>query len=323
MLTESRLSAVHQLTDPLVPKLAKKLGRKRAKPVAVEPQKEDPIAELRRLVGEHKRLAKTIQRWGSDIKARVKEDGTVIPPVVTGDMARADVERAIKTLKADQAALVKAMTAQMKGVPIFDEFLSNVYSVGDGVLAAYIIAMVRIEHCPNVSNLIRYCGNAVDPNTGRLERRNSAPKSLGGNGTFNDDIRRVLYLIMTTMRKNSARSTATKPNGTTTKYLDRWYNASYSRRTTGRDKGADKAGRMKATDLFLWDLYVMWRTLEGLDIRPDKYSAIRGRWHNGQECHDSRYTLTIEEAREVVGEVRGVAAESKRSWGAVQEEESE
>jgi hypothetical protein len=68
-----------------------------------------------------------------------------------------------------------------------------------------------------------------------------------------------------------------------------------------RDGEADDKGRRKATDLFLWDLYVMWRTLEGLDIRADKYSAVRGRYHNGQEANEQRYQLTLDEARAMVG----------------------
>ena len=63
---------------------------------------------------------------------------------------------------------------------------------------------------------------------------------------------------------------------------------------------ADAKGRRKATDLFLWDYYVMARTLAGLTIRPDKYSAVRGRFHNGAEAVDARYTLTLDEAKAIV-----------------------
>jgi hypothetical protein len=92
------------------------------------------------------------------------------------------------------------------------------------------------------------------------------------------------------------------------KYLRRWEEAKHTALTIPnprlgrvmRDGEADNKGRAKATDLFLWDLYVMWRTLEGLPIRPDKYSAVRGRYHNGDEARDALYCLTLDEAKAMV-----------------------
>jgi hypothetical protein len=311
-----KTDAVHERSAPIPSPIAKKLGRKRVKATAAEPVSADRYAELRRLVGEHKRLAGTIQRWESDIKSRTLNDGTVLPPVVRSLEGLADAQRAIKTLKADQKDLVKAMVAQLRGIPIYDAFLSKVYGIGGGVLAAYLVAMVRIEMCPNVSNLIRYCGNAPDFTTGKREIRRDSPKAIGGSfGTFNSDLRRNNYLIMTTMRKCAAKPTAKAPHGVTTKYLDRWHAASFSRRTMGRAKGADAAGRMKATDLLLWDLYVMWRTIEGLDIRHDKFTVSRGHDHAGNAVdRDTPFRLTLSEAREIVGKLGALPLGAKREW---------
>jgi hypothetical protein len=330
-----RAEALGHRSPPPVDKIARSLGKRRRSPV-VEDARVDPIAELRRLVGIHKNLATEIQRYESGIKDRrfVGDDGSeVLVKCTKSAAAIADIQRACATLKADQAALVSKMTAELRKVPIYKVFLRHVYGVGS-ILAAYLVAMVRIDRCPNFSHLNRYCGNAPDYKSGWRENRNGSPKYdpsgkiTGGTGTFNDALRRNNYLILTTMRKCAAKKTADAPHGMTTKYLDRWLEASHAERTMPveprmgyggklRRPIPDAKGRMKATDLFLWDLYLVWRSLEGLDVRHDKESVRRGQTHDGRPVAlDERFHLTVEQALEWIGDVGARPATQPMQWKA-------
>jgi len=105
------------------------------------------------------------------------------------------------------------------------------------------------------------------------------------------------------------------PYGTETKYTKRWLDAVYSRSTMPQKYrmdpngnqilrngkpipvNAEQAGRRKATDLVLEDLYIVWRTLAGLPVWPDLYSVRRGFYHGGKPCVNEGRVLTLEEAR--------------------------
>jgi hypothetical protein len=330
--------AYKQLVKPKRTKLAKKAGAQDpTEPVASE----DPRAELRRLVDMHRRFTNTarqLEQMRKDIRWR---DGTV-KPCILPEHTKQDLEDCGKQIKGEAGSLEKAMLVQLRKQPIYIHFLSKVYGIGP-VVAAYIVAMVKIDKCPNVSNLIRYCGNACGPDGKRETRtKGSAPKAIGGTGTYNPLMRTVVWQGMTAGFKNSYKFTcctkhdearpkkgasqavkteflhvchacracqATEsPFGTTNKYLRRWSEAWTGRLSEGRELGAFNAARRKATDLFLWDLYVVWRTLEGMTVRPDKFSVVRGRYHNGEEARDTLYTLTLEEALELVGQVEGTPA---------------
>jgi hypothetical protein len=327
-----RSHALEQRTAPAVEPMAKKLKKTRPKSkLLTEGEASGPVAELRRIVGLHKNLAADIQRLGHMIKDRKFEDG--VRPHGKSDAVVLDVKRSIATMTADQGDLVKKMLKELNTIPIYQLFLSQVYGAGT-VTSAYLVAMVRIERCPNVSNLIRYCGNAPDYRDGWRENRSASPKYdadgkfTPGVGTFNSDLRRNNWLIMKCMRQNAAKVSADRPFGTTSKYLDRWLEASHSERTmpaparphpSGKARAPipDAKGRMKATDLLLWDLYVVWRAISGLDMRYDKFSVARGRDHQGNEIrHDVRFTLSVEEALDLVGDVSGRPATTKAEWKA-------
>ena len=331
----TRAKAIHERMPPALTPLAKRVGAKRRSPIQDDAQA-DPVVELRRLVGVHKNLALDIQRLDMMIKDRTftSDDGSkVLVKCVKSAATIADTKRCIATYKSEQAALTGAMRDALRQVPIYQAFLSQVYGVGY-VLASYMVAMIRIERCENFSQLNRYCGNAPDYKTGWRENRNGAAKHdpqgqrTEGSGTFNDALRRNNFLVMQTMRKCGAKKTAERPYGTTTKYLDRWLAASHAEMTNPREARPgvdgkarrpvpDHKGRQKATDLLLWDLYVVWRALAGLDMRHDKFSVQRGRDHQGRVVDvDERFSLTVEEALEWVGNPGGVAATAPMLWKA-------
>lgn len=300
------------MTTPQPPDAMSKKFRRKPK---VEPVAVDPIEELRRLTRLHAAYTRDsvgLKHKASDRKnLKTKE---VIPCLLPQDM-RDDLLAASKRFQQEAGLLESAMRTQLRHVPLFTEFLEGVYGCGV-VVSAYLVASIRFDRCANVSQLVRYCGNGLGEN-GLREVRKDGPKykpdgTIGdGTGTYNDVLKTRIWQAMVAMRKNAAKVTVDRPFGSTTKYLDRWATAKHSALTLPnvrlgrvmRPGEADDKGRKKATDLFLWDLYRMGRALAGLPIRPDKYSTVRGRFHNGAEARDAFYIETVVEARAGVGDV--------------------
>lgn len=326
--------AVSPIIAPPIDKVAKRLGKKREpEPVTHV----DPRAELRRLVQIHKALTKKAVAIGNMASDRKwKDDATgeiVLVPSNVPEHRRVEMLAVEKGLRAEARALEAAMRVQLKTQPVFREFLRQAWGIcGDGgaVTAAYIVAMVDIERCPKVSNLIRYCGFATDTKTGRSERRGQgggAPKAAhgrypgGGEGTFNNELKIKLVVAFMTLWKSGVRKDENdlSHQAHESKYLKRWIDAKHTALTLpnvrlGRVMHAGEAhdkGRRKATDLFLWDLYVVWRAIEGLPIWADKYATARGAMHGGGPAWIGPRDITLDEALEMIGlrEVTQAAAE--------------
>jgi len=321
--------------------IASVVGRKRpraAKLAAVAPKRplpppssDDARTELKRLVQQHKawtRKAVSIQLMSSD-----RTDRT------TGDIIECDVPMAVRaqmslvvdSLKAESTRLEAAMQRTLRGIPIYQHFLKHVFGCGP-VVAAYLVADVDIRKAVKISNLRRYCGLAVI--NGSLERRSGAPKAIGGTGTYNAEIRTRLFQMFSAMWKNAAKS------GKTSKYLRIW--TDYKHRMQHSERLVDAAvnpkdglvdgkivngsgktvsarghinstGWHKAADVFVEDLYVIWRALEGLEVWPSYYTAklSGGFEHGGAPAKTiGPRMLTLEEALAVVGDPRGIVVKA-------------
>ena len=104
-----------------------------------------------------------------------------------------------------------------------------------------------------------------------------------------------------------------KPYGSTSKYLDHWAAGKFSQRTCPAPaKGTpphvarpEDKGRMKATDSFLEDLYMVMRSLAGLEVWPTYATIKRGFAHGDIPAHFSPLPvkLSIQEALTLVGDV--------------------
>lgn len=195
--------------------------------------------------------------------------------------------------------------------------------------ASYLVAYIDIRHggkdghdrrdgtkvelrdpaATKLSHVIRYCGYAVDNETGRLERRRVGHK-LG----YNADIRTRLFQWHSAMFKNSFKKSADRPFGTDSKYLELTRNTLHRLRTSpdfdakkntykGRKGGkgiTNSKARCKAIHLLLEDLYVVWRALEGLPVWPSFYSAKMGYSHGGMPCQVGPRMMTVKEALAIV-----------------------
>jgi hypothetical protein len=349
--------AIEQIARPLPPKGPK---IKRSSPPLPPPVTDDPMRELRRLTKQHVNWMRKKVAMLSMVSSKVHrhdepwrvgdvvyQNGDVIPTDVPEDVI-GDVERACETWDGAIRLLEREMTRELRKIPIYTEWLKNVYGVGDSVIAAYLIGEIdiraaeRMGGSTKVSNIRRFCGLAVFD--GRLERR-----SKGQKNKYNAQLRTRLYQFFTGMRKNTSRFTVCDkhaavrlktsdpvfkefreatlnckacqktefPNGVTTKYLDIWndykHRMAHSARVDveantidgkkGAKKKIDSTGWHKAADVFIEDLYIVWRALEGLPVWPSYQAAKLGYEHGGKICVTEPRLLTFEQAIEIVGDV--------------------
>lgn len=294
------------------------------------PSSADPREELKKLVLQHKAITKaataidnmsrhkTRRDTGEVMKCRLPEDVMVD----LQDTAKRNVARANK--------LKSSMLRELRKVPIYTEWLRHVFGIGDtgSVIAAYLVAEIDITRCVKPSGLRRFCGMAVVD--GRLERPTKGQKNA-----FSREMRTRLFQLFTVLWKARAIKTKDRPNGTSSKYIEIWENYRVGAWQTGRvtDAGVDKKGNPcgkivttagntvsaagfihstgwhKAADIFLNDLYVVWRTLEGLPVWPTYSEWVTGYKHGGAPSYqlprglNEPRMLTPDQALSEVGDV--------------------
>lgn len=274
------------------------------------PTFEDPIAELRVLVNEHKAIVRAQQQTvGRSSDRENRTTGEIMPSRLPKDVQEREKAYA-KELSLRAAQQESRMLKELRKVPIYNAFLKHVFGVGP-VLSSYLVTHVDINKATKPSNLRRFCGLAVI--NGRLERPTRGVK-LG----YVAELRTRIFQAFAAMWKNGA-----KLNGST-KYLDVWrdyknrmqHSERYDSEANtllefGEEGGVRKgakacihaAGWHKAADVFLEDLYTVWRAQEGLGVWPSYYAAKLGYEHGGKISVNAPKLLTLEEALETVGHV--------------------
>jgi hypothetical protein len=292
------------------PKALAKVRRK-AKPKAAPPA--DPLAELRHLVNQHAAMTKAKVSLGHMSRDRKNH--------VTGekiecrlpDVARAELDLVAKTFAKQTLVIVSGMKKALKTIPIWEHFLGPVLGCGP-VTAAYIITKLSMGGVERKSSAIRkYCGMAVID--GRADRHRK-----GETGSFSTVMRTQLYLMAMQGMRMAAGKTSTS------KYLNIWRDAKHRKLNSeqvvdGKINGApanayaDAYGRRKMLDVFLEDLYIIWRTLDGLPVWPSYYAAKLGYEHGGKISVNAPKMLTLEEAKEIVGFVGAIPVERPLDLG--------
>lgn len=307
---------------------------------------DDPSTELRRLVKEHATHTRQAVALGNMYKDKKNRETGVVIPCRLADDVRAALANAEKSARDHAAMLESAMARQLRQLPIYKHFLSRIYGMGDGPIAAYLASEIDIHRCVKPSQLTRYCGFAVI--NGRLERRSAdanphdvarymaegmdlkTATKFAKKSKFNSTMRMRIYQFFTALWKNSARRTADRPHGTTSKYLDAWRNdkhrvLSSERVVDGKVENgqgkivsaagyAHKRGWHKAADVLLGDLYIVWRALEGLPVWCGYYEAKLGVPHGHAlervPGHNVPRVLTLDDALAIVGDVGPRAADA-------------
>lgn len=274
---------------------------------APTPTSEDPRDDLRKLVRQHRALVKSavkLHNMSHDKKNRTT--GAIIPCVLPLEIQLAYHKYEEATKQAAEA-LEKDIYFFLKQVPIYQTFLKHVYGVGT-ITAAYLVSEIDISDRAGKDGVVRglkpssirrYCGLHV-LDDGRL-----AHPVAGQKLDYNAELRVRLYQISDAWRTNA--------RGRTCKYLGIWADKKRGKLAGAVDGKigtrsaagyADSAGRYTALGVFLNDLYVVWRALEGLDIWPGWYAAKLGYGHGGVKIDNQRPTrLTVDEALALVGDV--------------------
>lgn len=333
---------------------AGKIGRKLRVKKPPVPSQDEPRAELRRLVKEHKnftRKATAIRSMASDKKNR--ETGEKIPCTLPKDRI-AEVNAVAAAISADAKRLESAMLVELRKEPIYTDWLANVYGIGP-VVAAYLVSEINVGdyndpvtgelRSRKPSQVKRFCGLAVID--GKLER----PKAREKNH-YSKEMRTRIYQAMSAMYKNAAWFTVcsqhedekpkaqakkevkaafreatanclacqatSRPFGKTSKYLTLWADTVH-REASAERKGGFKKGMWKAASLLIEDLYIVWRALLGLPVWPSYYAAMLGYEHGGKISVNAPKLITFEEAVALVGDVGGHLAE--RSVPVVEEDD--
>jgi hypothetical protein len=71
----------------------------------------------------------------------------------------------------------------------------------------------------------------------------------------------------------------------------------------GAKSWIDNTGWRKATDIMLFDVYLVWRSMLGLTTWPTWWCKKRGYLHGGEPCDDWPKQMSLDEALAFVGEV--------------------
>lgn len=289
------------------------------------PSSDDPVVELRRLVRDHKALTKRATAIRAMVSDKVAKKDDPKREIKAGDLIKSDVPEDAQqeafiladNFKDRASKLESSMLRQLKQVPIYKEFLSEVFGCGP-VVSAYLVVEINIYIAVKPSQLRRYAGMAVID--GVLERRQRGQKSK-----YNAELRTRLYQMFASLWKCAAKKDSK------TKYLTIWtdykHRMEHSERvvdgkirkldtksTQVSAKGfAHSTGWHKAADVFLTDLYMIWRTLEGLPVWCPYVAEKLGYWHASDiPAWQGGRVLTLEEAKKLVGNVsavRPIAAE--------------
>jgi hypothetical protein len=168
--------------------------------------------------------------------------------------------------------LLKEIAKEVHLYPLWKEFLEHVLGCGEG-MAAVIMTQFDITKAPTVSNLWSFAGLA--PGKDRKVKGQRCP--------FNQFLRAKLCGVLG--------SGFLKANSPYREYYDNmknrlesedWGTASKNPTDKKRPKAGHqhKAATRYMVKMFLKDLYVAWRTLEGLPVRPPYHEEYLGKRHS-------------------------------------------
>lgn len=229
------------------------------------------------------RLQKKKDRSDQDIREGMESQiaDEMIPDLVDVLDSAEDVER----------LLLKKIAKMVKGVPIYEKFLKNVKGCGP-TMSAVIIAEIDIHEATTVSKIWQYAG--CNPGMVRGRKRNGDETIItdtmirgdrltkGFISPYNDFLKTKLLGVLADCFIK-ARSPYSKFYYD---YVNRLSSSEKEYADGKKWKDESKAHIARAAKrymikMFLKDLYVEWRTLEGLPVRPSYQEEYLGHVHVG------------------------------------------
>lgn len=295
------------------------------KPLPVAPLPETPAESLRALrlmVREYNDLVDQAKRSGQRAGDKVsKETGEIlVNPLPQEDRDRL-LERSERYRK-DADSVMRRCEKLLRRFPIYNVFLQHVDGCGP-VTSAKLIADVDIARCVKVSSLHQFCGLGVMTDDDGKSKAQFPRK--GEVRTFNVQLKTAVLMFVESLVKN--------PNREGSPYYQRMIGYKHRLQSSDRfvesatKKGPDgkpsstfdgaACGRAHvhmmskrvAAQLFLEDVYLVWRALEGLPVWPSYQAGKLGHVHAGKVRVTDAETITVERALEIVGMAPAIAAE--------------
>lgn len=326
---------MNEVIEQMPPKPAKGVLARVGRKTKVEaPSTSSPLEELRRLTKQHKAWTKkavAVMAMSSDRVVRKDDDGSKVGDTIKCDLpedVRCQMHDVAKALCRQAKMLESAMLRQLRQIPIYKRYLADVFGVGP-IIAAYLVSELdpsyRERHglgATKPSGWRMFCGLAVVD--GHLVRR-----ARGQRNAYSSEMRTRIFQFFQALWKNREHD----PNN---KYLAIWDGYRHRIEQSERvfDRGNDAKGEWKgkiitaqgktvsargfahsggwhkAADVFIEDLYIAWRALEGLPVWPSYYAAKLGYEHGGKICVGTPKMLSFDEALHAIGHRLDVATDA-------------
>lgn len=283
---------------------AKATPKTKAKPLPAKPTEQDVLA-VRLLVRAREDFQS--QRKRMDNRMGRKADGdeqNIAERSIAADDANLFV--GISDAARDQEKEIeKSLKKVLKRFPIYTEWLLNVKGVGT-IAAAQIIGNIDIHKATTVSKIWQYCGLNPSMVVGkkRVENKDGTFKlvpsttmirgdklTAGFVAPFNKNMRTALCGVLADGFIKAQAPYAMEHYYPYKERLAQSENITEEIRKAGakaeklawkdaKPAHRDRAAKRKMIKMFLADLYVAWRTIEGLEVRPSYQEQYLGHKHS-------------------------------------------
>lgn len=254
-----------------------------------------PGQKLDEIDAEGKRMLETLVHEAKSITTAIAEErskpGTVIKKHegIIDDEIEYELVIDYLVLLETEERYMKTINKAVKQFPIWEHFLSKVKGCGP-LMAAVIISELDPYKARHVSSFWKYSGLDVTNGEGRSRRKDhlvdveyvnkSGELSTRKSITFNPFLKTKLIGVLGTSFLRSK-----------SQYSEIFYD--YRNRLENHHQHKDKTPMHRKNmairymvKMFLKDLWVEWRTLEGLPVAPDYAEAKLGLKHGGVDNYE-------------------------------------
>ena len=207
-------------------------------------------------------------RLAGRLRKKANDEDMDMPPdsdeINIEDDALPIVKQTWEEMKKWETKLKKVLEDELKEIPVYEEFLKNVKGVGP-MMAGVILSEYDITKASTVSNLWSFTGLA--PGKDKLVK--------GQRSTYNTWLRTKMCGVLA--------SSFLRSNSPIRVYYDNMKKRLENKEGWKEEKKPGhrhRAAIRYMIKMFLKDLYVAWRTLEGLPVREPYQDEYLGHKHS-------------------------------------------